>query len=89
MGVVGMVNKTSSSCKHCMLPLRRLILRSMRYNFRAFATYLNTKKNGLADSLSCLQFDHFKALAGEKMKKSLEKLPVDLWPAARLWNDRI
>ena len=37
MGVVGMINKMTSSCKHCMVLLRILTLNNLRLNRRITA----------------------------------------------------
>ena len=43
MAVVGMVNKTSSSCRRCMHLLRLLVLNALKFNFRVYTTYVNTR----------------------------------------------
>ena len=86
MAVVSMVNKTTSSSKRCMHLIRLLVLRSMQFNFRLFASYVSTKSNDLADSLSWLQWKHFKALGGSKMDKLPCVLPTELWPASAIWD---
>ena len=85
MAVVSMINKTTSSCQHCMHLIRLLVLRSLQFNFRIFAVYVKTGDNGLADSLSRLQFERFRKLA-PNMDKFPEKLPWELWPPSKLWN---
>ena len=86
MAVVGMLNKTSSSCQHCMVLLCLLVLRSMVFNFKIYAVYVNTKRNNLADSLSRLQFVHFWKLAGKNRNTIPTLLPQMLWPASKLWK---
>ena len=84
--VVSMVNNTTSGCKRCMHLIRLLVLRGLKYNFRVFAVYIQTDKNDQADSLSRLQFSRFVVLSKGKCNKFPEMLPVELWPASKLWN---
>ena len=86
MAVVGMINKTSSSCQHCMCLLRKVVKRSMMYNYHVYATYVKSKSNDLADSLSQLQFRRFWALCGSDRSPKPAVLPDELWPASHLWN---
>ena len=86
IAVVHMINNTTSSCPHCMHLIRLLVLRSLQFNFRLFATYVSTKSNDLADSLSRLQFQRFNKLGGDRMNKHPETLPSELWPVSKIWN---
>ena len=56
ISAVHMVNNTSSKCKHCMILLRKLVLKCLEQNVKIRVKYVNTKDNGLADSLSHLDF---------------------------------
>ena len=85
IAVVYMINKTTSSCKHCMHLIWLLVIRSLTYNFRIFAHYVKSKKNDQADSLSRLQFDRFRRLAPDRSKLP-QSLPCELWPASKLWG---
>ena len=58
--IVEMVNNNSSSCINCMVLIRILVLYSMIQNIRIHAVCVNTKDNGISDSLSRLQMDRFK-----------------------------
>ena len=60
--VVEMVNKTTSSCKNCMVLIRILVLKSLMGNVRVFAKYQKSKENVVSDLLSCIQITKFKAL---------------------------
>ena len=85
--VVAMVNQTTSGCKHCMTLIRRLVLRSLEFNFRVFATYVRLEDNEIADSLSRLDFTRFIKLAKEKGLRGMpEKLPEELWPVMKIWD---
>ena len=84
--VVQMLNNTSSSCKNCMVLIRAILLQCMYHNVRLFATYVETHKNEIADSLSRLQFDRFNRLTRNmRMKSSPETIPTELWPMEKLW----
>ena len=70
VAVVYMINKTSSACKHCMHLIHLLVLRSLTFNFTVFAKYVKSKDNDQADSLSRLQFEHFRKLAPKRNRFS-------------------
>ena len=86
MAVVGMVNKTSSSCKHCMHPLILLVVNGLKHNFRVYAVYVNTKQNMLTDSLSRLKISNFKKYVADSMQDKPEMLPTELWLVSKLWG---
>ena len=93
MSVVNMVNKISSNCKRCMHLLQLLVLKTIQYNFRVTACYIETERNSLVDSLSRLQFDRFnrlcEALPGgiRVWSEYPDMLPDELWPASKIWNN--
>ena len=60
--VMEMVNKTTSSCKNCMVLIRILVLKSLMENVRVFAKYIKSKENVVSDLLSRIQITKFKAL---------------------------
>ena len=69
--------------------IRLIVLRSLQYNFRVFAFYIKSERNNFADSLSRLQFDHFKHLSKSQNKgmvESADSLPSELWPASKIWD---
>ena len=84
--VVAMVNNIPSGCKHCMHLIWLLVLKSLEYNFKIAATYVKSKLNDLADSLSRLQFARFCRLAPPSMSKKSKTLSIELWPASKIWN---
>ena len=89
--VVAMINNTSSSCKHCMILIRMLVLKTLKYNFRVFVRWVPTKLNSRADSLSRLQLDRFFNICKGKnitVNKCPEQLPRELWPASKIWEDK-
>ena len=57
ISVRDMVNSTSSSCRNCMVLLRLLVLKCLRWNIRLFVVHVSTKLNGVTDSLSRQQWD--------------------------------
>ena len=82
ISVVSMINNTTSGCKHCMHLIGLIVVRGLCYNFRIKALHVKTADNGLADSLSRLQFKRFRRLAGDDMATKAESLPTELWPAS-------
>ena len=86
--VCGMLNQTTSGCKHCMVLLRKLMVKCLESNTRVFAEHVRTADNGLSDSLSRLQFKRFLRLAADK-HKIMEVLPhplsEELWPLSKIW----
>ena len=86
MGVVGMINSSSSSCKNCMYLLRMLTLNNLIHNRRIFAKYVQSQDNELSDSLSRLQFSHFWKLAGNKMNKCPSEIAEAIYPPSKIWQ---
>ena len=84
-----MVNSTVSNCKHCMKLLRMLTLNNLRYNRRVFVKYVKSKDNILSDALSRLDFDKFFKHAPKNVQQFPAKLPEELWPLLKLWNEGI
>ena len=86
MSVVNMINKSSSSCKNCMVLIRLLVLSGLTDNRRVFAKHVVGKNNELADSLSRLQMSRFTRLSSNrKMDLLLTKISSMIWPASKLW----
>ena len=84
ISAVHMINNSSAHCKNCMLLIRLIVLESLKFNVKVMAKYVNTKDNGLADSLSRLNFKHFWML-GPNMEKVPTSPPVELWPIWKVW----
>ena len=62
-------------------------MEAMIQNVRVNARFVPTKLNGIADSLSCLQLEHFKSLTKNRsMNDSPSKIPEELWPMQKLWK---
>ena len=86
--VVNMINNSSSKCKNCMVLIRIITLESMIQNTRVFCKHVGTKSNGIADSLSRLDLNHFARLVHETSfaKETVKTvIPVDLWPMSKIW----
>ena len=86
--VVGMINITSSGCPHCMVLIRKLMVKCLQYNTRVFAKHVKGSENGLSDSLSRFQFDRFLKLAKDA-KKQMQTMPDvlsnELYPVEKIW----
>lgn len=82
--VMQMINNSSSKCKVCMEMIRVVTFTSMRYNCRFFSRWIPTKKNGISDALSCLDFKRFRKLAPGMDKLPL-KPPLSVWPMKDDW----
>lgn len=85
LSVVQMVNQTSSSCRLCMILLRKLVLVSLQHNFKISAGHIPTKKNVLADSLSRGEWARFWDNAPQGTMKTPLELPAELWPVPLVW----
>ena len=83
--VVQMINNISSKCQNCMFLLRILVLNGLLYNRRVSATYVNMKKNFLADTLSRQQISRLKKL-GPHMNQQPDAINTDIWPLSKLWQ---
>ena len=82
--VVFMVNNTSSSCKNCMVLIRKLVMLSLVHNVRIYTRYVSSKENLRADLLSRLKLDIFKNRF-PFVDPEPTMVPADLWPMEKLW----
>ena len=57
--VVGMINKSASPVKNCMVLIRHTTLTSIQHNVRFFPKYVKSAENTRADALSRLDFKCF------------------------------
>ena len=87
MGVVHMVNNNSAHGKNCMILIRTLVLESLKQNVRIFAKYINTKANGIPDSLSRLDLDRFRKLSPH-MEDNPVQIPNEIWPVRKVWTGK-
>ena len=83
--VISMINKISSSCKHCMYLLRLLILNNLRFNRRLSAVYISSKMNKKADLLSRLKVKDFKQIAPEANAQP-DVINKEIWPLSQLFE---
>ena len=84
--VVHMINKSTSSCKNCMVLIRLLVTESIYRNVRVYAKYVGTKANGKADALSRLDMDRFWKLSGHTMSQISTQIPSEIWPICKIWR---
>ena len=82
--VVAMINNSTSSCKNCLMLIRRLILHSLKLNIRVFAKYMSSKNNRNSDLLSRLKISTFlqENLDAEHVSTPV---PGDIWPISKIW----
>ena len=85
--VVQMINNTTSSCVNCMYLIRMLVLDGIMYNRRLFAKYIKSGDNILADALSRQQLKRFWDNASMTMDPYPGKLPEEIWPMSRIWQE--
>ena len=84
--VKNMINNNSSSCKHCMILIRIIVLKQMIHNIRIYAKHVVTKKNGIADSLSRLDFRRFNRLTKGNVEARPTSIPIEIWPMQKVWD---
>ena len=63
MGTVHTINKGRSKSTNVMKLMRKLVLTAAMHSFAFSSTYVASKDNGIADSLSRFQTDRFRQLA--------------------------
>ena len=84
--VVNMINNSSSSCRNCMVLIRKMTLKSLINNTPVFAKWVMGSKNVLADCLSHQKFNKFYLVAkGRNMCQKPTSLPEELWPVEKIW----
>ena len=87
--VVDMINLTTTSCKHCMVLIRAIVLKGLVENVRIFARHVKGSKNDLADSLSRNKIGYFHKLCMEQeriMDKEPCQVPDAIWPLQKIWK---
>ena len=87
--VVAMINNTSSSCKYCMVLIRKLVMRCLQFNLHIFARYIRSEHNVLPDLLSRQKINKFK-LEARRMGFRMDPEPTipspELWPLKSFWD---
>ena len=86
MSVVHMINSMSSSCKNCMILIRKIVLESMCHNVRVYAKHVRTDLNCAADALSRKNFKKFWQVTKHKnMEGQSTPIPACMWPMSKVW----
>ena len=88
--VFQMINNATSSCKNCMVLIRKITLHCLEMNIRIFAKFVLTKDNCFADALSRGQMSRFWTLinrAGKTVKTHGEEIPNELMCIEQWWMD--
>ena len=86
--VCKMINKSTSSCKNCMVLLRIIVLECLIHNVHVTAEWIATGDNGKADALSRMEFERFWTLVAEDesvMDFEPIKVPQAIWPIQKIW----
>ena len=86
--VVHMINNSSSSCRQCMVLIRKITLKCLQHNVHIFAKYVPTHLNFFADALSRNQMSRFWKLAHKHDKTFViqpTKIPEEIWPIHKVW----
>ena len=84
-----MINGTGmvSHCHQCMKLLRILALDNIAHNRKVMVQYVKSEDNTLADAISRLNFVKFWKYAAKEMFPKPDKIPSQIWPVAKVWND--
>ena len=85
LAVCRMINKTSSSCRNCMVLLRIFVMKCMVENARVFAEHVKSSDNKLADLLSRDDIKEFLRITKYKYKKEPDTVPEQIWPPEKIW----
>ena len=76
--VCKMINKSSSSCKNCMILLRLVVLECLIHNVKITAEWVSTGDNGKADALSRLEIDRFWSLVTKEIDPVPTYMPAEI-----------
>lgn len=82
--VVHMINKSTSSCKVCMIMLRMIVLWSMKFNTRVFCFHVRSSDNTDADLLSRERQAEF-LWRNQSALDLPDELPKEIWPIPLEW----
>ena len=83
--VVQMVNNITPGCTKCMRLIRIVVLNGLIHNRRVRAKFVRTQDNGIADSLSRLEFTRFRKLAPH-MRQFPHSIDNRIWPVDQLFK---
>ena len=79
-----MVNNTSSSCKNCMVLIRKLVLKGLCENVRIFAKYIESSENLATDFLSRGKMKEFYQLS-DQWDDRPTVVPTELENLSQIW----
>ena len=88
MSVVHMFNKSSSSCKNCMVLIRMIVLQTLKFNVKVTLRHVEGKRNTLADLLSRLKYKQFWTevrKTGKQISKAHTPIPDILKNMEDVW----
>ena len=85
--VCHMIIASSSSCKHCMILIRLIVMTGLNYNIQIKAKHMRTKMNGRADALSRGQFSCFWRISPPSTDYVKTSIPEEIWPMNKLWPE--
>lgn len=83
--VMHMLNRSSSTCKTCMIMLRLITLWSMQHNVRIFAAHIPTEDNTEADYLSRGLLKRYFEITGGVDNQKRFPLPEEYCPLPEQW----
>ena len=84
--VVDMINRTTSSCRNCMVLLRIIVLQGLVQNVRITAKHVPGKLNQISDSLSRQKMNLFRQLTAElDFEPEPVEIPSEIWPLSKIW----
>ena len=86
--VVSMVNKTTSSCKNCMVLIRIIVLHCLHHNVKLKVAYVESQKNTYADHLSRMRYKQFRQLARKENRTFVKQptpIPDIIYPMSKIW----
>lgn len=84
--VIQMVTHGVSSCKHCMILIRRVTLCLMQINAVLDVKFVPSEENKHADLLSRMRTDEFKSLVGETMVPARLHTPPEFLPQGKFFD---
>ena len=88
--VVKMLKKSSSSCKKCMILIRRITLLSLEHNVKISAKHVRSRNNAISDVLSRFQFRRFRhelKRQHREVNQYPDNIPSELLPIEKIWLD--
>lgn len=83
--VVQMVNNDTSSCRHCMILIRLIVLYALRNNVRYTVKYISSRDNKYSDLLSRMRFKEFFSLIPRQAKPVELRVPPLLLPLKKFF----